>query len=523
MATTDYTYDTINRLSSLIHKQGSTTLAGYDYTYDGLSRPTSIDSETDGVSTFTYDATSQLTAADHSSQTDETYAFDANGNRNSSGFSTGTNNQTTESPDFTYTYDDEGNRTSRTETATGAVTEYSWDYRNRLTAVKDRATSGGSVVKQVDYEYDAFNRLVKRTYDADGAGSGSATNQYWVYDEGINAVLRFEGSGASNVSHRYLWTNEVDELIADEQIGSDTLYGLRDHLGTIRDIANFNEGTSVTSVTNHRKYSAFGKLVSESNTAVDLIFGFTGKQLDEATGMQHNLNRWYDSDLGQWQSEDPIGFNAGDENLRRYVGNGSVGRIDQDGLTWSEYWTAFGQSYVDFVNPWNGSPPPVDGIDSVLSWGTMGGQVVGATAGAAVVGVAAGTAIGTAAAVEIGITLPTIGGGSGVVLVGGGTAAVAGTTTVTISGSTAVVVGVGAGLILTSAGQGGGGGQGGDGYPDEYLDIVKDTRYWIKKLEDAYDEHMGQGNTEILTEINRQLILARKTLETALKNLDDSF
>jgi RHS repeat-associated protein len=317
VVTTDYTYDTINRLSSLVHKQGSTILAGYDYTYDGLSRPTSIDSETDGVSTFTYDATSQLTAADHSSQTDESYGFDANGNRNSSGFTTGSNNRTTESPDFTYTYDDEGNRTSRTETATGAVTEYSWDYRNRLTVVKDRTTSGGSVVKQVDYEYDAFNRLVKRTYDADGAGYGSATSQYWVYDEGINAVLQFDGSGASNISHRYLWTNEVDELIADEQIGSDTLYGLGDHLGTIRDIANFNEGTSVTSVTNHRKYSAFGKLVSESNTAVNLIFGFTGKQLDEATGLQHNLNRWYDSDLGQWLSEDPIGFNAGDENVKR--------------------------------------------------------------------------------------------------------------------------------------------------------------------------------------------------------------
>jgi RHS repeat-associated protein len=263
---------------------------------------------------------------------DESYGFDANGNRNTSGYTTATNNRTTAAPGFTFTYDDEGNRTSKTETATGKVTEYTWDYRNRLTTVRDRNTAGGAVVKQVDYQYDAFNRLVRRTFDADGAGAGSATNQYWVYDSGINTVLQFDGSAASNVSHRYLWSDNVDEIIANEQIGSDTLYGLGDHLGTIRDIANFNEGTGLTSVTNHRKYDSFGKLVSESNSAVDLIFGFTGKQLDEATGLQHNLFRWYDSALGQWLSEDPIGFAAGDENVKRYVANKVLDLTDPSGL-----------------------------------------------------------------------------------------------------------------------------------------------------------------------------------------------
>jgi hypothetical protein len=35
----DGTYDTINRLCSLMHKQGSTTIARYDYTYNGQPRP----------------------------------------------------------------------------------------------------------------------------------------------------------------------------------------------------------------------------------------------------------------------------------------------------------------------------------------------------------------------------------------------------------------------------------------------------------------------------------------------------
>ena len=75
-----------------------------------------------------------------------------------------------------------------------------------------------------------------------------------------------------------------------------------------------------------------GKLTGETNAAVDLIFGYTGKQLDDATGLQHNLFRWYDSELGQWLSEDPLGFEAGDENLRRYVGNEALSKVDSQGL-----------------------------------------------------------------------------------------------------------------------------------------------------------------------------------------------
>ncbi len=326
-----------NRLSSLTHSQGATTLASYSYGYDGMSRPTSINSSIEGLSTFSYDATSQLTVADHTSQTDETYGYNLNGSRNTTGYTTSTNNQISAAPGFTYTYDFEGNRTKRTETATGKVQEYTWDQRNRLTTVKDRNTSAGAVVRQVDYVYDYKNRLVKRTYDADGAGAVAATSQYWVYDEGINAVLQYEGSAASTLSHRYLWSDQVDQLLSDEQVtslgvGGNTLWALSDHLGTVRDIADFNEGTGITAIANHRTYNAFGKLTAETNAAVDLLYGFTGKQLDEATNLQHNLNRWYDAALGQWLSEDPIGFQAGDANLRRYVDNFSSTRTDSLGL-----------------------------------------------------------------------------------------------------------------------------------------------------------------------------------------------
>jgi RHS repeat-associated protein len=73
--------------------------------------------------------------------------------------------------------------------------------------------------------------------------------------------------------------------------------------------------------------------VSESDPDyVDLAFAYTGRLLDKATGLQNNLNRWYDARVGRWLSEDPIGFNAGDANLYRYVGNGPVNGVDPSGL-----------------------------------------------------------------------------------------------------------------------------------------------------------------------------------------------
>lgn len=39
----------------------------------------------------------------------------------------------------------------------------------------------------------------------------------------------------------------------------------------------------------------------------------------------------YDPTIGRWFTEDPIGFDGGDANLYRYVGNNSTDEIDPSG------------------------------------------------------------------------------------------------------------------------------------------------------------------------------------------------
>lgn len=44
----------------------------------------------------------------------------------------------------------------------------------------------------------------------------------------------------------------------------------------------------------------------------------------------------YDPNIGRWLSEDPIGFDAGDANLYRYVGNEATKFVDPNGLAKEE-------------------------------------------------------------------------------------------------------------------------------------------------------------------------------------------
>jgi len=95
---------------------------------------------------------------------------------------------------------------------------------------------------------------------------------------------------------------------------------LVDHLGSVRDVAVCAGGT--TSVSNHLVYSAFGQVLDETPGGVQLPFAFTGRELDRETDQYYYRARYYDAAAGKFLSEDPVGFQAGDANLSRYVQNG---------------------------------------------------------------------------------------------------------------------------------------------------------------------------------------------------------
>lgn len=154
-------------------------------------------------------------------------------------------------------------------------------------------------------------------------GCRSTTSRYVYEDQGITrVVLQFDGS--NNITHRYLDGPAVDQLLADEDSSNVILWSLTDNIGTVRDLVN-NSGTTQ----NHLKYGAFGNVTAESNSAVDFLMGFAGMDRDEETGISYS---WHRSAVNErWLSEDPLGFEAGDANLCRYVSNSPANFTDPDG------------------------------------------------------------------------------------------------------------------------------------------------------------------------------------------------
>ncbi len=320
VARTQVTIDANNRATQVLHEKASTPLARFDNTFDALNRITRQVS-VDGNADFSYDAISQLTAADFSFQADQQFSFDATGNR-TGGTTIGANNRLLADSVADYAFDNEGNLARRTERATGRVTDYNWDHRNRLTRTTAKDVAG-TIVLQVDFRYDALNRRIAKVTDADGAGAAVATTVQFVYD-GDQIALTFDGAGV--LKRRVLSGQTVDQVFAEEAAGQ-VLWSLTDHLGTVRDVLD-----SAGVLANHLTYNSFGQITAQSNAALGHLFSFTSREFDPETGLYYYRNRYYDAQTGRFLSEDPFGFGADDVNLTRYVGNNPTNLTDPFGL-----------------------------------------------------------------------------------------------------------------------------------------------------------------------------------------------
>lgn len=301
----------------------SQVLAKYDYQFDAAYqiRNWTINNQ---PSAFEYDRTGQLTNAQNSAQPDENFRFDANGNRvgaqSGGSYVVGGNNQILSDGTNSYAYDFEGNLTSRSNSVTGVLTTYQWDHRNRLLSVLDY-TAGGVVTQTVAFVYDAMNRRLSKTVN----GQQNTNVARFLYN-GDDSWADLDGTNA--VTARYLHGARIDELLARQRASDGRGWYLTDHLGTVRDIAN-----AADAVVAHVDYSSFGQVLGVSNQAAVDRFLFTGRELDEETGLYFYRARYFSPILGRFISFDPLGFEAGDHNLYRYVLNDPFSYVDPTGTS----------------------------------------------------------------------------------------------------------------------------------------------------------------------------------------------
>jgi len=69
------------------------------------------------------------------------------------------------------------------------------------------------------------------------------------------------------------------------------------------------------------------------DSGVPVIRGYTGRSLDEETGLTHYRARWYDPAVGRFLSDDPSGVDGGSANLYRSCGKNPRTNVDLSGPT----------------------------------------------------------------------------------------------------------------------------------------------------------------------------------------------
>jgi RHS repeat-associated protein len=309
--TTNYSYDNLSRLLSVLHQAGSSTIDGASYGLDNAgNRSSKNDLRANVTSNYTYDALYELTQVTQGANTTESYSYDPVGNRLSSvgvpSYSYNNSNEITSTSSATYTYDNNGNTQTKTD-STGTTT-CAWDFENRLTQVTLPGTGG-----TVSFKYDPFGRRIEKI--------SPSTTSIFAYD-GDNLIEEVNSSGA--VVARYSQGENIDEPLAMLRGGA-TDYYEADGLGSVTSLSS-PAGALVQTYT----FDSFGKQTASSGSLTN-PFRYTGREFDTETSLYYYRARYYDPAAGRFLSEDPASFRGG-INLYGYVLNNPANTIDPSGL-----------------------------------------------------------------------------------------------------------------------------------------------------------------------------------------------
>ena len=317
-------YDPVSRLTSIAHG----ALSSFGYGHDVFSNRNSLNQTRAALTvapslTFGYDALDQVTQATHPLPANpaETFTYDAVGNRllrdgevTQSVFDAA--NRLTEDETFLYTYDANGNLETKTEKVGGAVTTHTYDAENRLVRIDFPDLT------IAEYRYDGLGRRIEKNVN------GVITR--YVYDA-EDILLEYNGTNA--LLARYTHGPEIDEpLVMERDLDASGTFEAAERFAYHTDgsgsVTELTDSTGV--VARAYAYDAYGQIADEIGTLAN-PFTYTAREFDAESGLYFYRARYYDPEIGRFLNEDPLGFDAADLNLYRYVFNNPVNFRDPSG------------------------------------------------------------------------------------------------------------------------------------------------------------------------------------------------
>ena len=253
-----------------------------------------------------------------------------------------------EDPDCFYHYDDEGNlifREFKQLQATGVrfdrkrmekergihflATGTGWLYEWSSNGMLKKVIRPDG--RPVEFRYDALGRRTAKLYFGKVTRwlwNGNIPIHEWNYKITDMQSDEEENPSKEPTENITTWVFEADTFIPTAKIQEGKQYSIvSDYLGT--PIQMYDEkGNKTWDCT----LDVYGKVTPfEGHSLSDCPFRFQGQYEDEETGLYYNRFRYYDSNIGGYINQDPIGLLGKNPTLYSYVSN-SNNYIDSNGL-----------------------------------------------------------------------------------------------------------------------------------------------------------------------------------------------
>jgi len=401
---TEYTYDSQTlRLTHLVTTSLSEgTIQDLSYEYDSVGNIIQItDAVNTATQTFQYDELNRLVVASGAYGT-KYYDYDEIGNMTlkdgviySYGEAGAGPHAITSGTDGSgFDYDLNGNMVSMINDQL-EMTNYVYDSENRLREVfKENKRiaafeydgDGGRTKKKI-YKYSSGINSSEFPYSA-----GNKTYQHLRYVlEFLTSVLSIpeaeaaQGGGTTVTITKTLYVGSLYEKTKDSAtkhifLGSQRIcsitnsnvnYYHTDHLGSTNVITN-NLGTQIA-LYEYKPYGEFSR--KEESDQDPTEYFFTGKKLDDETGLYYYGARYYNPLIGRFITPDHTvqnTFDPQDLNRYTYCRNNPVNLIDPTGEGWKSFWKKVGKF---FENLFSRPEILIAGIVGGIAFGFLGSWI----------------------------------------------------------------------------------------------------------------------------------------------------
>ena len=203
---------------------------------------------------------------------------------------------------YPYGYDDHSHHTAYEYDAGDRLTLTVIGRNRRIPQPVKQPRLRARLKKAKFYGYDAGNRLSGCTCDA-GRRNPFKQALVSIDRETLQAVNHSRLTAVLRQAHRnpYTYGTYIDEPLAMYRPGQSPLYYAQNELYSVSALTNGSGN-----VVEQYEYEAFGGLIGPSSTNGN-PWTFTGRRLDEESGLIDYRARMYDVDVGRFITRDPTG------------------------------------------------------------------------------------------------------------------------------------------------------------------------------------------------------------------------